>query len=195
MDPAPLVPPGNINPTLPSGTTTRTLTLNETFDAYGRLIQMLGTNVKVGAGYGREYTAQSTENIIAGSAEVWRIFNTTSDTHPMHFHLINLQIISRQPFDVTAFQLNGTENLGAAYAPDANEQGWKETIRMNPGEVTTVIAKFDLPVLPPGMTVPSSPRAGSLGVSGGKIHEYVWHCHILEHEEHDMMRPLVVIEP
>jgi spore coat protein A len=60
--------------------------------------------------------------------------------------------------------------------------GWKETVRMNPGEVTRVLMKFTLPVVP--FTVPESPRTGG--------HEYVWHCHILEHEEHDMMRPLIV---
>ena len=54
---------------------------------------------------------------------------------------------------------------------------------MNPGEVTTVIMTFRLPMVP--FTVPSSPRTGG--------NEYVWHCHILEHEEHDMMRPLVVM--
>ena len=64
----------------------------------------------------------------------------------------------------------------------ANELGWKETVRMNPGECTTIIAKFDLPKVP--YDVPVSPRTGG--------HEYVWHCHILEHEEHDMMRPLIV---
>ena len=55
---------------------------------------------------------------------------------------------------------------------------------MNPGEMTQVIMRFDLPPGPPGVAVPESPRTGG--------HEYVWHCHILEHEEHDMMRPLVV---
>ena len=68
-------------------------------------------------------------------------------------------------------------------APDFNELGWKETVRMNPGEVTRVLMKFDLPAVP--FTVPASPRTGG--------NEYVWHCHILEHEEHDMMRPLVVV--
>jgi spore coat protein A, manganese oxidase len=53
---------------------------------------------------------------------------------------------------------------------------------MNPGEVTTVIMRLDLPQVP--FNVPLSPRTGG--------HEYVWHCHILEHEEHDMMRPLIV---
>ncbi len=66
-----------------------------------------------------------------------------------------------------------------------DELGWKETVRMNPGEVTRVIMKFDLPQVP--FTVPTSPGSGS-----ASYNEYVWHCHILEHEEHDMMRPLVV---
>ena len=54
---------------------------------------------------------------------------------------------------------------------------------MNPGEVSTVIMKFDLPQVP--FVVPVSPRTGG--------YEYVWHCHILDHEEHDMMRPIVVV--
>ena len=66
--------------------------------------------------------------------------------------------------------------------PLPQEVGWKDTVKMNPNEVTTVIMKFDLPQVP--FKVPASPRTGG--------HEYVWHCHILEHEEHDMMRPLVV---
>jgi spore coat protein A len=71
---------------------------------------------------------------------------------------------------------------GPVIAPDPNEFGWKETVRMNPGQVTRVLMKFDLPTVP--FAVPTSPRTGG--------NEYVWHCHILEHEEHDMMRPLVV---
>ncbi len=63
------------------------------------------------------------------------------------------------------------------------ERGWKETVRMNPGEVTTVIMQFRQPSMP--FSVPTSPRTGG--------HEYMWHCHILEHEEHDMMRPLIVM--
>ena len=78
---------------------------------------------------------------------------------------------------------------GPAVAPDPNELGWKETVRMNPGEVTRVWMRFDLPVVP--FTVPASPRlVEDYGIHGA---EYVWHCHILDHEEHDMMRPLVVV--
>jgi FtsP/CotA-like multicopper oxidase with cupredoxin domain len=74
---------------------------------------------------------------------------------------------------------------GQPMPPDPNEIGWKDTVRVNPGEIATVIMQFNLPNLPTAaMRNAVSPR------TGGK--EYVWHCHILEHEEHDMMRPLVV---
>jgi len=169
--------------TLPPGIPVRQLTLNETFDEHGRLIQFLGTNVAAMPGtFGRIYMDTATETPLAGSTEVWQIANLTADTHPIHFHLVNVQVISRQAFAVNSY--TGTPNLmGAPVAPGPEERGWKETVRMNPGEVTTVIMQFNLPKVP--FTVPSSPRTGG--------NEYVWHCHILEHEEHDMMRPLVVI--
>jgi spore coat protein A len=174
--------------------TVRDLTLNEGFDQYGRLIQRLGTNVSPGLNnqglptWGRDYLAPSTENPKAGTVEIWRIFNLTGDTHPIHFHLVNAQVLSRQPFDVDRFmsRKGQIKFTGAARPADANEAGWKETVRMNPGEATMVVMKFDLPTAP--FPVPVSPNP-ALGVAG---YEYVWHCHILEHEEHDMMRPLVV---
>jgi spore coat protein A len=166
---------------IPFGLNVRQLTLNEDFDSYGRLIQRLGTNQLNGNSYARNYTDAPTETPLAGSMEVWQIANLTGDTHPMHFHLANVQIISRQPFNEDASA--GTPlYTGPARPPQANECGWKETVRMNPGEVTTVLIPFNLPKVP--FTVPSSPMWGG--------NEYVWHCHILEHEEHDMMRPLIV---
>jgi spore coat protein A, manganese oxidase len=165
---------------LPPGVPVRPLTLNEAFDEHGRLIQLLGTNVAVGTGFGQAYTDAATETVAAGSTEVWQIANLTADTHPIHFHLVNVQIISRQTMNG---KYAGAPNLGMPVPPAAFERGWKETVRMNPGEVTNVIMKFDLPAMP--VIVPPSPRTGG--------NEYVWHCHILEHEEHDMMRPLVVM--
>jgi spore coat protein A len=106
----------------------------------------------------------------------------TGDTHPIHFHLVNVQIIQRQKF--TGDPSIGITLVGNPFPPDPNEIGWKETVRMNPSEVTTLIMQFNLPKLPASMGNPLSPRTGG--------HEYVWHCHILEHQEHDMMRPLVV---
>ena len=115
---------------------------------------------------------------------VWEIYNTTADVHPMHFHLVNVQLINRQPFQVNSLgnTQGGVNFTGPAVPAEANEIGWKETVMMFPGTVTRIIKKFDLPAVP--FTVPPSPRTGG--------NEYVWHCHILEHEEHDMMRPLIL---
>ncbi len=164
---------------------TRDLTLNEDFDDWGRLIQRLGTTDQNGQNnqglptWARNYDADVTESVHAGDHEVWRLFNLTGDTHPIHFHLFNVQVLGRARFDSSTPVFEPIEPLRP---PDPNELGWKETVRMNPGEVTVVAMSFDLPTVP--FTVPPSPRTGG--------HEYVWHCHILEHEEHDMMRALVV---
>ena len=171
-----------------TGPVTRRLTLNEDFDEYGRLIQHVGTLTSKSTNnqgmptWGLPYEAPATETPAAGATEIWQIFNLTSDVHPMHFHLVNVQLLQRQGFagDPSSYELDGRP-----IPPDPNESGWKETVRCNPGEVTTVAMKFDLPKLPtPEMRRARSPRTGG--------HEYVWHCHILEHEEHDMMRPLIV---
>jgi spore coat protein A len=173
---------------------TRDVTLNEDFDELGRLIQRLGTSVPNGLNtqgnptFARNYMDPVTESPKAGDIEIWRIFNLTGDTHPMHFHLVNVQVIGRQPFDAAGYgsQMSGGAAVpkftGPMRPPDANELGWKETVRVNPNEMAMVIMKFDLAKTP--TPVPLSPRTGG--------HEFVWHCHILEHEEHDMMRPLVV---
>jgi len=201
MDPAPLVPYtttlGPIPPlAAPAGASLRDLTLNEDFDTYGRLRQLLGTTAPnlTRKGFGLEYLAPATEVVREGSVEVWRVWNLTADTHPIHFHLVNVQVLSRQPFAMIGGAFTPT---GPARGPQPNEVGWKETVQMHPGEVTTVIMKCDLAQVP--FSVPSSPRADALhegmGLqTGGGVtyHEFVWHCHILEHEEHDMMRPFVV---
>ncbi len=184
-------------PTRP-GITVRQLTLNEGEDGNKRLIQMLGTNVATKPGeFGRPYFdpadlagSVATETPTNGATEVWQIANLTADTHPIHFHLANAQILSRRPFDTNAYLLTPVGQPAVpvynpafpARGPEATELGWKETIKMHPGEVTTVVMRFALPKVP--FKVPLSPRTGG--------HEYVWHCHILEHEEHDMMRTLVV---
>jgi spore coat protein A len=183
----------------------RHLTLNEIFDEKGRLIQMLGTNQLVpmpmgfsaddgtaGAPektYARGYMDTATEDPEVGTVEIWQIANLTGDTHPMHFHLVNAQLLSRQPF---SDYKDGKPVFGPndkSRGPDPLELGWKDTIKMNPGEVTSIIMKFDLAPVP--FNVPESPRKDMEGKTVGG-NEFVWHCHILEHEEHDMMRPLVV---
>jgi spore coat protein A, manganese oxidase len=168
---------------IPAGVKVRYLTLNETFDEYGRLAQLLGTDQPVSPGvFGRAYSDNATEVVGRGMTEVWEILNLTMDAHPIHFHLVNVLVLSRQAFDAANYSGGQPTYIAPETAPEENELGWKETVRMNPGQVTRVLMKFDLPAAP--FAVPVSPRTGG--------HEYVWHCHILEHEEHDMMRPLVV---
>jgi spore coat protein A len=211
LSPAPIVPytttVAPIPPLpIPAGVSERNLTLNEQWDEYGRLWQMIGTTAPTGRywpqgqfgptmGFGREYLDPATEVIAQGTTEVWRIYNLTSDAHPMHFHLVDFQILSRQPFR----RIGGLFlPSGLPRGPEPDELGWKETIKMYPGEMTTIITTFNLPVVP--FNVASSPRAtssnngmGLPNTPGAVYNEYVWHCHILEHEEHDMMRPLVVV--
>jgi FtsP/CotA-like multicopper oxidase with cupredoxin domain len=135
--------------------------------------------------------------------QIWKITHNGVDTHPIHFHLFDVQLINRVGWD------------GIIRRPDPNELGWKDTVRISPLEDTIVAFRPVVPKLPFG--VPDSIRLlnpmmpegstamfnpiDALGepIPGGITNlptnfgwEYVWHCHILSHEEMDMMRPLAV---
>ena len=148
----------------------RKLILFETEDQFGRIMPVLGT---VEDGY-LEFRDHLTENPSLNGTEIWEFYNETVDAHPIHLHLVKMQLISRQKFSASIDEQNGKPSniklIGQPKYPSADEQGWKDTWITHPGEVTRVIANFDRPGL------------------------YVWHCHILSHEEHDMMRPFFVGE-
>jgi spore coat protein A, manganese oxidase len=110
-----------------------------------------------------------TETPYNGTVEVWELYNLTPDTHPIHLHLVQFQILNRAP--LTLDQNGNIIDVGDDIAPDPNEMGWKDTVRANPEEVTRIIARF-------------GPFTGI----------YPWHCHILEHEDHEMMRPYEVLD-
>jgi spore coat protein A, manganese oxidase len=198
INPLPSLPQYVLSALRKLGVKERWLTLNEDFDEFGRLMQRLGTltsttPIQGGGGnwLGVPLESAPTEVVNEGDTEVWHIVNTTADTHPMHFHLVNVQVLQRQVFDSINFVPgNPPVLLGTPRPPDANEKGWKETVRMNPSEVTSIVMKFSISKVP--FPVPNSPRLAAFTppIKGA---EYVWHCHILEHEEHDMMRPMVVI--
>jgi spore coat protein A len=122
-----------------------------------------------------------TEDPTAGSTEIWSFVNATRDAHPIHTHLVRFQVLNRQRFDATTSQKTGKLALyGPTIPPEKNEySAWKDTVRAYPGFVTRVIQRFDLP---PGTHMPP-----------GKELHYVWHCHMLEHEDNDMMRPYKVV--
>src|SRR5262252_8976676 len=120
-----------------------------------------------------------TETPRAGTTEVWRIINTTGDAHPIHIHLVQFQILDRRPFDTAQYPPN-LVYTGPAVTPGRDERpAWKDTVISLPGTVTRIIAKYDLPSA-------ANPKPGDKFL-------YVYHCHILEHEENEMMRPYTVL--
>jgi len=122
---------------------------------------------------------QVTETPKAGSVEIWRLINTTGDAHPIHLHLVQFQILDRQPFDTTQYPGRLVFTGPRVQAPRNERPAFKDTAKALPGEVTRIIARFDLPSGTP--------------VHRGERFRYVFHCHILEHEDNDMMRPYDVV--
>ena len=104
-----------------------------------------------------------TERPLQGTTEQWDIYNLTVDGHPIHLHLVRYQVVNRQLLDPLT-----NLPVGLPMLPEANETGYKDTVIAYPGEVTRLKATFDIAGL------------------------YVWHCHIVEHEDNEMMRPYCV---
>lgn len=157
-----------------------------------------------------------------GETEVWEIINTTADAHPIHLHLVQFQLINRQSYDVRKFMaayalayggaivdgfgppndynvpnadgaVGGNPAVGPflrgpARPPDANEAGWKDTVMMLPGQVTRIAVRW-APMSLPAIT-PAADAFYPFDPNGG--HGYVWHCHIIDHEDNEMMRPTSV---
>jgi spore coat protein A len=168
---------------LPSPDRTRFITLNEVgVDTAGWVLTLNGLR----------FDDDTTETPRVGTVEDWVYVNLTGDTHPMHTHLFTHQVVGRTPFDVEAY-VEAAEAAGASgpggvaggidpapfatgpmLPPAPEERGFKDTTKANPGYFTTIRARFELPT---GVVAPQS---------------YVHHCHIVEHEDNDMMRPFTV---
>lgn len=177
----------------------RILTLNEVMGPNGPEMVLLN---------GQKWSAPITEKPLVGSTEEWTIVNLTMDTHPIHLHLVQFQLFNRQNFNADEYMLmwekiNGMppfENppmelpvepflMGEPIPPADNEMGWKDTIRMNPNQVTRIRVRFAPQWVKTGEVCkgenlyPFDPSKGP---------GYVWHCHILDHEDNEMMRPYIV---
>ena len=110
----------------------RHLTLNEDTDQFGRLIQKLGTNVKTGQTpgppppvtplFGMDYIVTPTEVTTDGAYEIWEIANLTGDTHPIHFHLVNVQVLARAPFNPSTYTGTAIPS-GNIIPPDCQRTG------------------------------------------------------------------------
>ncbi len=277
--PAPWVKPLALVPRalLPAAAKARQMVLNEVLDP----VTLAPLRVQID---GKRFEDAVTETPTRGTVETWTIVNTTVDAHPMHLHLVQFQVVSRQAFDMKGFTaaLGATNpaanpqayNLAASVtpflkgkprAPEPGESGWKDTARAYPGEVLTVIAKWDggwadtgngaactagtlcnpaaatftsadpnplsatygTPI-PVTQQVCATPAPGAPTMTGNTAcacvpdatglvcalpeaplmttvavptpfwepvtaGPYVWHCHIVDHEDNEMMRPTLVL--
>jgi spore coat protein A len=178
---------GGSEPRLGDPIKTRFITLEEVLDSEGDPVQ-LQIN-------GRVFHDPVDENPSAGTIEDWSFVNISADTHPIHMHLTQFQVMGRTPLNGVAYAealaaaraepqagkllANNTIDptpylLGPEVPPAVNERGWKDTVGAHPNQMTRIRQKFDLPR------------------GAGGTQKYVYHCHILEHEDNDMMRPYEV---
>ena len=179
------------------------------FDEFGRMAAKLGLAVVPPSAATANFILQNyvdppTEIVKPGAVQIWKITHNGVDAHPVHFHLFDVQVLNRVAWD------------GAIRPIDLNELGWKDTIRVNPLQDTIVALRsikprvpFPVPnsIRPLNPTIPLGATEGFSQINtvdGGPLatpntnrfynfgHEYVWHCHILSHEENDMMRSVVL---
>jgi len=153
---------------LPAPNRTRRVALLEQASAYwdGPAEAQLGNVDADGVPVPKTWADPVSENPNPGDTEVWELYNFTADAHPMHIHETTFAVVNRE-----GFQLDGEETALAVKLgdnvrqPEAWESGFKDTVIAYPGEVTRVQAQFN---------------------TRG---QFVWHCHIVEHEDNEMMRP------
>ena len=181
LAPDPTTPPQFLQlpllPAVPTSTVTRKLALLEMMSNYydGPAEARLGRVDELGypvTNAGMEHPGDMwmdpiTENPAVGAVETWEFYNFTADAHPMHIHEVVFQVVDRQPLVINEDEevVKPVQFAGPAVPPDAWEAGLKDTVAAYPGMVTRVRMRFNSPG------------------------QYVWHCHIVEHEDNEMMRP------
>lgn len=198
VSPSASVLPAKLNtiPALKSDSPKRTLVLIELTGSAGPVEILLD---------GQKWSTPISELPKVGSTEDWEIVNLTPDAHPIHLHLVQFQVVARQTFQAEQYKtdwmaINGTPPFnspttvlpvtqyldGNPVLPAPNEVGWKDTVRANPGEVTTIRVRF----APQDTSVDdSSPGVNLYPFRPDFGPGYVWHCHIIDHEDNEMMRP------
>ncbi|MEW5991022.1 MAG: multicopper oxidase [Chloroflexota bacterium] len=142
-------------------------------EAFGPVAALLGTlDTATGTARPMTWMEPTTDNPQLGATETWEFHNFTADAHPIHIHEVQFRVVNRETLvtDEEGMAIQPAVLVGDPRSPEAWEAGYKDTVIAYPGEVTRVQATFDLP---------------------GR---YVWHCHILEHEDNEMMRPYDVVE-
>lgn len=152
---------------------TRQLWLSTQTDNYGRMLYLLGTeDQKVGY----RLDDPVTEDPTLGDTEIWSLVNNTAMSHPIHLHLVHFQVLGRESINDYDPDKD-TIKPATVESPQTYELGWNDVVTVDPGEVVHVIAHF----------------GEYEGLFNDQTGKYMWHCHMIEHEDHDMMRPLKVM--
>jgi FtsP/CotA-like multicopper oxidase with cupredoxin domain len=154
---------------LPAPVRTRRLALVEEMSEHwdGPAAAMLGDVDASGHTRPMMWADPVTETPDVGDTELWELYNTTADAHPMHVHEVVFEVVNRQRLttDENEEVVQPIEPVGSPRPPEPWERGLKDTVIAYPGEVTRIKARFTTPG------------------------QFVWHCHIVEHEDNEMMRP------
>jgi spore coat protein A len=141
----------------------------------------------------RTWTDPVTETPYLASTEVWEFINLTPDAHPMHIHLVKFKVLNLQAFNLTLYEEGGCDRFEEHYrgpgscisepsvAPMAYHAGWKDTVVSLPGHVTRLVLHW------------SPEYGGEFPFDATAKPGYLWHCHILDHEDNDMMRPIQLL--
>jgi spore coat protein A len=183
---------------VPNGATTRRVALFEGTDEFGRLQPLLGTvgDDLSGTNVATAYTwfQETTETPDCDSTEIWEIYNFTADAHPIHLHLVNFEILDRTDFeyDITGTQTTTQHNGTTGEAPEISNI--RNLTPVSVGSEYFEDAPKDMVTSLPG-DPEGSPATGQMvriKAHFNKAGRYVWHCHILSHEDHEMMRVLQV---
>ncbi|MFC6719069.1 multicopper oxidase family protein [Natrialbaceae archaeon GCM10025810] len=151
----------------------RHLTLASGSDEYGRMKHYLG-NQDQPSGYALDDPV--TEEPELGTTEIWSIANNTTMSHPMHLHLVHFQVLGRQPLSDYDPETDGVDP-DSLEPPKPYELGWNDVVTVDPAEVVHTIVHF----------------GEYEGLFNDQTGEYMWHCHMIEHEDYDMMRPFRVV--
>ena len=151
----------------------------------------------------RTFASPDITTVRSDTLEQWELINTTGDAHPIHLHFTQFQVVGRQKFDVDAYLAAtgfvdaatgllvpgqgktvpaGPFLIGREKGAPPHEQGWKDTVVAMPGDVTRIRVPFGA----------AAAGGAPLAIGSSFKGEYVWHCHILEHEDNDMMQRYVI---
>jgi len=178
---------------VPGPALTRKVALFEGMDEFGRLQPLLGAfDGTSGPPIPYTWHQPTTETPALGSTEVWEVYNFTADAHPVHLHLVNFEILDRQDFTYTVDGTRPVLQHNGAYGQAANITDVTLGSPASVGDEYYESAPKDMVSALPGDPDASTGQMVRIRATFDKPGRYVWHCHILSHEDHEMMRVLQV---